>query len=246
MNTQQIENILVNIANQLSGVTGQMDKAPDYIRRKLYEKVNYNLPLLQEGAALAEKLYTLPGELMRQYMGQFGSVFGGASGMERLNSILRNLGRQAGLVDLADKLAAERRARLDQMANDLTKQYGLAIEALQNKYNIWKDMWQRQFAKEQAARRYAAARAAAASSALRFPLLNTALQEMQKKMQEEGAQQNQGELTNQYVGKSNFKFIPWLINVGRNIVSDKFGSTGVNLYDKAVNFGSNLFKRLGI
>lgn len=179
-------------------------------------------------------------------MGQFGSVFGGASGMERLNSILRNLGRQAGLVDLADKLAAERRARLDQMANDLTKQYGLAIEALQNKYNIWKDMWQRQFAKEQAARRYAAARAAAASSALRFPLLNTALQEMQKKMQEEGAQQNQGELTNQYVGKSNFKFIPWLINVGRNIVSDKFGSTGVNLYDKAVNFGSNLFKRLGI
>lgn len=160
---------------QLNPLMSDYGAAPDWFKEQINKKFNNNMPLLKEGAALEAGAYTLPGELMSQYDQQYGNTFGGASGMARLNSILGRLGNQFSLVDVASGLADQQGARINDLANSLTNQYGSTIDAMQNKYNMMLPIYQSQLDIEENAknralqeRLAAQSRAAARSQGLNF------------------------------------------------------------------------------
>lgn len=167
MASTDIYNQLQEISKEMQPYLEEMPTAKNYFTEGLNKAFNYNLPLLKEAAGLEAGAYTLPGQLIDQYNTEFGSTFGGASGIARLNSILRRIGNQFSLVDLASGLLDTRKARIRDLANNLTEQYGLGLEGLQTKYNMLLPLYQTEVQREESAANRAAA--ARVEQALKFP-----------------------------------------------------------------------------
>ena len=145
------------IDKQLAPMLGSYAQAPTFFKQGLNKAFDYGLPLLKEGSALEAGAYQLPGTLLEQYNQDFGDVYGGPSAGARLNSILGRIGNQFALADLAGGLADRQGSRIEQMANDLTKQYGMQIQGMKDRYNMKVPIWQGLMGREDAA----AARASA-------------------------------------------------------------------------------------
>jgi len=144
------------IKSQIDALLGQLNPALDalpgadqYYKDELNKRFNYNLGPLQNAAQLESKMYAMPGNLMGQYNEEFGGK-SGISANQRINSILGQLGNQAGVVDVARGLADQSGARINDLASSLANQYRTSIEAQQAKLSPLMSMWDRMYSEEQA------------------------------------------------------------------------------------------------
>lgn len=145
------------IKQQLNPMLDAQSQAPEFFQKGISSAFLDNQPLLREGANLSAGMYTLPQKLMEQYNMDFGNTFGGASGAGRLNSILGRLGQGFGLMDFASGLAKQRGADIKDISGNLTNQYGLALDALKQKYAMTQGQQQMAQQAEESARARAAA-----------------------------------------------------------------------------------------
>jgi hypothetical protein len=149
--SQEAYQELMDIQNRMNPLLSDYASAPTYLREQINKMFLNNEPLIKERAAQEQRAYTLPGELMGEYSKEYGqNGIGGASGMNRLNSILGRLGSQFGNVDVASGLMDRQGQRIDTMVGDLTKQYGLMLDAMQNQYGMKKGMYDSLVGQEEA------------------------------------------------------------------------------------------------
>ncbi|OQB07115.1 MAG: hypothetical protein BWY21_01741 [Parcubacteria group bacterium ADurb.Bin216] len=154
--SSEIYSQIQSLLGQVNPMLEQLPSAEQYYKDATNKAFNYNLGPLQNAAQLESKMYSMPGNLMSQYDTEFGGKTG-ISSNQRINSILSQLGNQAGVVDVARGLADQSGTRINDLAKTLLGQYQTGIQAKQQQLSPLMSIWDRMFAEEQANSRAARA-----------------------------------------------------------------------------------------
>ena len=150
--SNEIKTQIDTLLGQINPMLEQLPGAEDYYKKRVNEAYNYNLGPLTNAANIEAKMYSLPGTLMSQYDQEFGGKTG-VSAMQRINSILGQLGQQGALANTAWGLADQSKTRINDLANSLYNQYKASIEAYQQKLAPLLSIWERMYAEENANKR---------------------------------------------------------------------------------------------
>jgi len=147
--SSEIYSQIQSLLGQVNPMLEQLPSAEQYYKDATNKAFNYNLGPLQNAAQLESKMYSMPGNLMSQYDTEFGGKTG-ISSNQRINSILSQLGNQAGVVDVARGLADQSGTRINDLAKTLLGQYQTGIQAKQQQLSPLMSIWDRMFAEENA------------------------------------------------------------------------------------------------
>lgn len=147
--SSEIYNQIQSLLGQVNPMLEQLPGAEQFYKDATNKAFNYNLGPLQNAAQLESKMYSMPGNLMSQYDTEFGGKTG-ISSNQRINSILSQLGNQAGVVDVARGLADQSGTRINDLAKTLLGQYQTGIQAKQQQLSPLMSIWDRMFAEENA------------------------------------------------------------------------------------------------
>ena len=150
--SNEIKTQIDTLLGQINPMLEQLPGAEDYYKKRVNEAYNYNLGPLTNAANIEAKMYSLPGTLMSQYDQEFGGKTG-VSAMQRINSILGQLGQQGALANTAWGLADQSKTRINDLANSLYNQYKASIEAYQQKLAPLLSIWERMYSEENANKR---------------------------------------------------------------------------------------------
>ena len=150
--SSEIKSQIDALLGQINPLLEQLPNAEDYFQKRVNEAYNYNLGPLTNAANIEAKMYSLPGTLMSQYDQEFGGKTG-VSAMQRINSILGQLGQQGALANTAWGLADQSKTRINDLANSLYNQYKASIEAYQQKLAPLLSIWERMYSEENANKR---------------------------------------------------------------------------------------------
>lgn len=170
--SSEIYNQIQSLLGQVNPMLEQLPGAEQFYKDATNKAFNYNLGPLQNAAQLESKMYSMPGNLMSQYDTEFGGKTG-ISSNQRINSILSQLGNQAGLVDVARGLADQGGTRINDLAKTLLGQYQTGIQAKQQQLSPLMSIWDRMYSEEQANARAARAGSGTGGNAP-SPLLTSA------------------------------------------------------------------------